>query len=73
MMLMEKNLPKIPLLRSGNLGGVPVSVDLVPGVRLNLSGSRVATPSVNIDVNIAPQLLKDYKPKITLEIRKSGS
>jgi LysM repeat protein len=72
-MLIEKNLTKIPVLSSGNIGGLPVSVDVVPGVRLNLSGNRVATPSVNIDLNIASQLLKDYKPKITLEIRKSGS
>jgi hypothetical protein len=72
-MLIEKNLTKIPVLSSGNIGGLPVSVDVVPGVRLNLSGNRVATPSVNIDLNIAPQFLKYYKPKITLEIRKSGS
>jgi len=71
--LVEANLLKIPVLRSGKIGGIPVSVDVVPGIRLNLSGNRVPTPSINIDLNVAPEFLKAYKPKVTLEIRRSGS
>jgi hypothetical protein len=71
--LVESNLPKIPLVPSATIGGIPVSVDLVPGARLNLSGNRTPTPSVNVDLNIKHPLVERYKPKVTLEIRKRGS
>jgi hypothetical protein len=48
-LLVEKNFLKVPLMRTTAVGGVPLSVDVVPGARFNVTGNQQITPSLNVD------------------------
>jgi hypothetical protein len=75
-MLLEKNFKygtHNRLLPSMQIGGVPLSIDVVPGARQNLTGNRTITPSMNIDFNIGKTDYIPLKFKLSIEFRKSGS
>jgi hypothetical protein len=67
--LIEKNSPVAIKFQKGTFG-LPVKVEVVPGLRQNVSGNKQLLPSVNVDFvgfEIGP-----YKPKVTIEFRKSS-
>ena len=70
--VLEKNGTERPL-GQGSVMGVPVKVQLVPGVRQNLSGSQAITPSLNLDFGIKSPWAEALKLKVSLEVRQSGS
>jgi hypothetical protein len=72
--LLEKNfkhgkantlLPTVPV------GGVPVSIEIVPGARFNVTGSRQTMPSLNIDFNVGKNKYIPFDTKLSIEFRKS--
>ena len=58
---------------AGRVGGVPLKVDVVPGLRQNVTGSRAVTPSLNIDVTPNLEAQTKLKVKVSFEVRQSGS
>lgn len=66
--VLEHNFVKIPLMPTANVYGVPVGLDVVPGIRQNITGSRTITPSINFDLSV-----KNTPIKFSVEFRKSGS
>ena len=71
-MMLEKNFPT-PLKLDRTIGGVPLNLELVPGARQNISGNRIITPSLNLDLNVGKTQAVPFGFKFSIEMRKSGS
>ena len=67
--MLEKNASAMPLGTIKAMG-LPVKVELVPGLRQNLTGSRTVTPSANLDASFK---INGLKLKVSIEARQSGS
>lgn len=70
--VLEKNLGSLRV-PAGRVAGVPLKVDVVPGLRQNVTGSRAVTPSLNIDVTPNLEAQTKLKVKVSFEVRQSGS
>jgi hypothetical protein len=69
--LIERNF-STPLQIKRDVAGVPLTLEVVPGLRYNLTGSKTVTPSINLDLNVGKTPQIPFGLKVSVEARKRG-